>query len=298
MNKYPYFPFYPRDFDTDGNVAAMSTLATGAYFLIICKAWDQEPVGTVPNNDVILSRWARLSMKEWEAVRPEVLAAFRIGEDGRLHQKRLKSEYEKLLEFTKKKKNAGKSGARKRWNSNDLESPEIAMPKHRHQSAIGLPMADGMANDGTTLTLTPSGNGTPPTPQGAGGGAMAEPFKGSGRKARKKLTSEKNAPIDYPLLFDMFWDHYPRHDSKKEAFAAFQKIAPPADVELVNRMIVSIGEQAKRFEWTKERARFIPQATTWLNQRRWEQDEGSELSLNGDKNLEWGKKKYGVQTRT
>ena len=44
-NDPPYFPFYPDDFASDGKVEAMTTEEVGAYTLLLCKAWREDPPG-------------------------------------------------------------------------------------------------------------------------------------------------------------------------------------------------------------------------------------------------------------
>lgn len=74
-------------------------------------------------------------------------------------------------------------------------------------------------------------------------------------------------------LFDRFWEAYPRKASKKAAIKVFEKINP--DEQLVETMISTI-ERAKTSDgWKREKGRFIPHPTTWLNGERWK-DEGIE----------------------
>ena len=68
----PSFLFYPDDFSCDGKVEAMTTEEVGAYILLICKAWREKPTATIPNNDSVLSRWARLTPDRWADVRANV----------------------------------------------------------------------------------------------------------------------------------------------------------------------------------------------------------------------------------
>lgn len=127
-SKPPAFQFYVDDFSSDGNVEAMTTKEVGAYILLMCKAWREEPPGSIPNDDRVLARWSRLAPDEWSECRTGVLAAFRLGTDSRWHQKRLRKEYDKLLAFQKDRSVNGKKGAETRWLG--------------HSSAIAKPMAN------------------------------------------------------------------------------------------------------------------------------------------------------------
>jgi len=106
----PYFPFYPRDFASDGKVEAMSTAAVGAYILLLCKAWHESPPCSIPDNDSTLARWARLSADEWSSVKQAVLSAWTLCGD-RWTQGRLLREFEGY----RAKSNQAKDAAELRW---------------------------------------------------------------------------------------------------------------------------------------------------------------------------------------
>lgn len=117
----PAFLFYPDDFSSDGKVEAMTTEEVGAYILLLCKAWRETPAGSIPNNDLVLARWARLTPSRWAECRTAVLAAFSLGSDSRLHQKRLRSEYYKLKAQRAARSEAAKTAADARWaNTNRM----------------------------------------------------------------------------------------------------------------------------------------------------------------------------------
>lgn len=112
----PAFLFYPEDFSADGKVEAMSTEQVGAYILLLCKAWHEKPAGSVPDNDVILARWARLDLEQWKASREVILSPFTVGADGRLYQGRMVQEHRKLQAAKKKRERAARIGAHHRWD--------------------------------------------------------------------------------------------------------------------------------------------------------------------------------------
>ncbi len=69
-------------------------------------------------------------------------------------------------------------------------------------------------------------------------------------------------------LFARFWEVYPRHEAKQNAWKEFQKLNP--DDELVSVMIPWIGLARESEQWQKEDK--IPFASTWLHQKRWQDD--------------------------
>ena len=69
-------------------------------------------------------------------------------------------------------------------------------------------------------------------------------------------------------LFNIFWDVYPRKESKLNAKKAFDKIKP--DRDLVDTMIQSVQRWKMSKQW--QDSQFIPYPASWLNQRRWEDE--------------------------
>lgn len=126
MSRPPYFPFYVTDFAADPVVEAMSTEGVGAYILLLCKAWHQDPPASLPNTDRVLARYSRLTPDQWQEVKPEVTAAFSLGKDNRWHQKRLRKEYAAFAEKSEKNKRA----ANKRWE-NERNATAYANAKQR-----------------------------------------------------------------------------------------------------------------------------------------------------------------------
>lgn len=88
------------------------------------------------------------------------------------------------------------------------------------------------------------------------------PPRGRVRKPPKK------EPDWNPELFAAFWKSYPRGESKQAAIAAWDKLMP--DDDLIDKMAKALKRQKKSAEWL--RGVGIPYASTWLNQRRWEDD--------------------------
>lgn len=126
----PAFMFYPQDFASDSKVEAMSTEAVGAYILLLCKAWREEPPGSLPDSDDVLARWARMNLDRWTEIRSTVLAPFTLGTDSRWHQKRMRHEYSQLIKRRKVRAKAGQVGASIRWQSH---SKRITEPIARNE---------------------------------------------------------------------------------------------------------------------------------------------------------------------
>ena len=80
-------------------------------------------------------------------------------------------------------------------------------------------------------------------------------------------------------LFDTFWRSYPKKQSKGQAEKAFRKINP--DEQLLATMIATIERAKTSEDWCKEGGRFIPHPATWLNNRRWEDEDVETHPLSG-----------------
>lgn len=124
----PAFLFYPDDFSSDGKVEAMSTEQVGAYILLLCKSWREKPPGSLPSDDSLLAKWARVSSDRWSEIRSGVLAPYTFGTDSRWHQKRQRAEYDKLMSRRRECSKAGKSSANKRFRTTVEQPFNIPIP--------------------------------------------------------------------------------------------------------------------------------------------------------------------------
>jgi uncharacterized protein YdaU (DUF1376 family) len=106
----PYFQFYPKDWLSNAKVRIMSHEQRGMYFELLCYAWHQKPAGTLPNDDAVLAKLLNVSLKTWRENKPFVLGAFSIDDDGRLNQKRMRSEFESACQTHAARVEGGRKG--------------------------------------------------------------------------------------------------------------------------------------------------------------------------------------------
>jgi len=71
--------------------------------------------------------------------------------------------------------------------------------------------------------------------------------------------------------FAAFWNCYPKKIGKAEALKAWRKIKP--DLLLQTQIMDAVMTQKHSEQWVKDGGQFIPHASTWLNQRRWEDEQ-------------------------
>lgn len=81
-----WFPCTPVDFLTDSDFLAMSAAAAGAYFKLMLYGWNAYTQGSGLSADpASLQRVTGMSSLEWDAVREQVLAHFKVRDDGTLY---------------------------------------------------------------------------------------------------------------------------------------------------------------------------------------------------------------------
>lgn len=95
-----------------------------------------------------------------------------------------------------------------------------------------------------------------------------------------KETSSSKKNLD--SMFDLFWQTYPKKRNKVTAKKAFIKINP--DAELFKRMIESLHVFKRSNDWRKNQGQYIPYPSSWLNGRRWEDEDELIENENGGNN--------------
>lgn len=79
----------------------------GAYLLLIGALWNND--GKLPADDETLAAYARLTVKEWLAVKPKLMPMFRLSR-GKLTQPRVTEDLASYKDTSGKRKQAGKAG--------------------------------------------------------------------------------------------------------------------------------------------------------------------------------------------
>ena len=84
-------PLFPQRFF--GDTAEIPGDAAAYYLVLLAHAWMRG--GSLPSDDDALRLMARCDVRRWGRIKHHVLAFWTVGEDGRLHQKRLDAEWER-----------------------------------------------------------------------------------------------------------------------------------------------------------------------------------------------------------
>lgn len=87
---------------------------------------------------------------------------------------------------------------------------------------------------------------------------------------------EPEAPVE--AWFAEFYNNYPRKVGKHKAWLSFKRLCKSAST--LGKIMDGLAKY--RAKWTKEgtEKEFIPHPSTWLNQKRWEDEEIQKVTLN------------------
>lgn len=123
------------------------------------------------------------------------------------------------------------------------------------------------SEENNTSNNNTSNNIPPIVPRDPGDGCVGEytpePEETPTRKSRGSLPKWK------PERFSAFWKFYPRGENKQRAVRAWDKLKP--DDALIAVMGRALARQKASPDW--QRGIGIPHASTWLNGRRWEDEQ-------------------------
>lgn len=90
---------------------------------------------------------------------------------------------------------------------------------------------------------------------------------GKGKGKGKDNGNSKDKEDTYSAEFENFWMVYPRKEGKGKAWESWGHKNPP-----LQKCLDTLVWQKTSNQWTKDNGKFIPMPTTWLNQRRWEDE--------------------------
>lgn len=142
---------------------------------------------------------------------------------------------------------------------------------------IGIPSGNrrltqdrlGKGSKGDIPPLSPTGEGGE-VKQTVLPGATPEEAQAS-PAPKKSAASARQKSRPPAAAFDRFWEAYPRRQGKEAARKAWAKMRP--DEALLEDMLAALERQRASDLWRKDGGLFIPLPATWLNGRRWEDEE-------------------------
>lgn len=121
-----------------------------------------------------------------------------------------------------------------------------------------------------TRSKAARGGATSDNPEQNGTNGSKTEQNGTNAPKEKENKKENNNKKENELMFARFWAAYPRHEAKATARKAFDKISP--DEGLLATMLTAIERHKRTAQWQENGGQYIPHPSTWLNQRRWEDE--------------------------
>lgn len=94
------------------------------------------------------------------------------------------------------------------------------------------------------------------------------------RGTGKRKSADHSTTSERQKRFEEFWHHYPRRVGRGAAEKSWEKLRP--DKVLFERILSALDRQKLCDDWQRDGGRYIPYPATWLNQKRWEDDLGTE----------------------
>ena len=89
-------------------------------------------------------------------------------------------------------------------------------------------------------------------------------------EVNKTINNTFNNTVNNKDYFSEFWDFYPRKAGKEAARKAWNNLQP--NEELMALIANNIQERIDKGEWRKDNKSYILHASTFLNQKRWEDE--------------------------
>jgi uncharacterized protein YdaU (DUF1376 family) len=140
------YPWYIQEWLLSDARARLTLEERGLYREVIDLMYADG--GSLPDDPLLIQRKAACGDKEFKKAWPRVRQCF-MAEAGRIYQDKVSSTLARLQDYHDTRKEAGKSGARKRWEQSDSspDSSAMAEPSPSYSSANGSAKKPRWQND-------------------------------------------------------------------------------------------------------------------------------------------------------
>lgn len=112
------------------------------------------------------------------------------------------------------------------------------------------------------------------------------PVSNTRSNTKSKSTTRKREVCDFPPGFDDFWNAYPRKVAKQNAAKAWGKTGAADSKALADTIIADVQRRVNG-EWKGKEVQYIPHPTTYLNQRRWEDETTATDTVDAEPTPTW-----------
>ncbi|EGY01392.1 hypothetical protein AZA_88703 [Nitrospirillum viridazoti Y2] len=120
MAQFPAIPLFTDAYL--GDTTHLTTIEHGAYLLLLMSMWRTADC-SLPADDKLLARYARLTTGQWARIKPTLMPFF-TEEEGRIRQGRLTDEYKLVRQHSRQQSDK----ARSRWLKEKETADAMAMP--------------------------------------------------------------------------------------------------------------------------------------------------------------------------
>ena len=264
-NKSPAFQFYVNDWLSSTNIQLMTPAQEGAYIHLLCHMWNS-PDCSITDNDDELAVLSRLGKGWFKGGSTNVLACF-TKQGNRWTNMRLLSERKKQNDWSKKSRAGGMQSAKSR-KAKALERKG------------GSPLVEqwlqpnGNSSSSSSSSSSEEENNTPIVPVGDLGDDVKSPPK----HQAVDLKTQASATIPQEAAtFNEFWKAYPKKSGKAIAWSKWKSMRLHRQHDAI---MAGLAKHKTSVRWTRDDGRYIPDGSTFVNQRRWE-DEPDNSGANG-----------------
>lgn len=255
-------------------------LSTGDEFKagvsLWCKSWNQVPAGSLPDNDRVLAHLSN-SGKDWPNVKEMAMRGWVLCSDGRWYhpvvsEKAVTAWGKRIAQRERAEKRWKNKGKDSKDKENESHGNATASDNQCHGNATAYEnechgICHGNARERERERESVRDSNIPPiSPKGDAPSFDLAPANPS---SESKIDQE----------FSEFWMAYPRKQGKQAARRAFGKARKAASLR-----DIATGLNAHVAVWPEAsdpRAKYIPHASTWLNEGRWEDEPGHSAAAQG-----------------
>lgn len=234
----------------------------------------RENIPTVDNYTIVPNEWARderltrrargllvelLSHREgWEA---SILGLSRQGQEGRDSVRAAVHELERYGYLERQQ--AFDAGGKFTRGTYILRDPKAHRDGKSATDSVNGHERAGGDDDGFSVNGETPSSDNPPSVNPA--------VKKTISKKTKTLGASDDAPAGYPEDFETFWSHYPKRQGPNPKKAAYSKWKTAIKTTGPQVLVNAVKAYASS-ELPADR-QMIPQASTWLSQERWEEQD-------------------------
>lgn len=182
------------------------------------------------------------------------------------------------IETMQIKSSKAREAVKKRWEKYKRNTNVLPLKNDRNTDVIQNRIEENRI-DKNNISISPSKNDGGECVQ-----TLLLPMSPSPTEAKKEVKASKQEQLQLEADFNFFWTIYPKKQGKKEALKAYVKARKTASKETLLQALRDV----KAKDWKNRELQYIPHASTWLNQERWNDEviEAKKIDPLDDLNLD------------